>query len=65
MEDNNVIKLMKLLEKEFMYAAEQSIKFVEGNNSAGTRVRKTMQNIKNLSQEVRKEVQKQKNTVSA
>ena len=65
MEDNNVIKLMKLIEKEFMYAAEQSIKFVEGNNSAGTRVRKTMQNIKNLSQEVRKEVQEQKNTVSA
>ena len=64
MEDNNVIKLMKLIEKEFMYAAEQSVKFVEGNNSAGTRVRKTMQNIKNLSQEVRKEVQNQKNTVA-
>ena len=63
--ENNVIKLMKLIEKEFMYAAEQSEKFVEGNNSAGTRVRKTMQNIKNLSQEVRKEVQEQKNTVSA
>jgi len=65
MEDNNVIKLMKLIEEEFMYAAEQSVKFVEGNNSAGTRVRKTMQNIKNLSQEVRKEVQNQKNTVTA
>ena len=65
MENNNVIKLMKLIEKEFMYAAEQSVKFVEGNNSAGTRVRKTMQNIKNLSQEVRKEVQNQKNTVAA
>jgi len=65
MEDNNVIKLMKLIEKEFMYAAEQSVKFVEGNNSAGTRVRKTMQNIKNLSQEVRKEVQNQKNAVTA
>ena len=65
MEDNNVIKLMKLIEKEFMYAAEQSVKFVEGNNSAGTRVRKTMQNIKSLSQEVRKEVQNQKNSVVA
>ena len=63
--ENNIIKLMKLIEKEFMYAAEQSVKFVEGNNSAGTRVRKTMQNIKSLSQEVRKEVQNQKNTVSA
>ena len=63
--ENNVIKLMKLIEQEFMYAAEQSAKFVEGNNSAGTRVRKTMQNIKNLSQEVRKEVQNQKNSVAA
>ena len=32
-------------------------KFVEGNNSAGTRVRKAMQAIKSLAQEVRIEVQ--------
>jgi len=36
-------------------------KFVEGNNSAGTRVRKAMQNVKALAQEVRIEVQSQKN----
>ena len=36
-------------------------KFVEGNNSAGTRVRKCMQNIKSLAQKVRVEVQDQKN----
>ena len=36
-------------------------KFVEGNNSAGTRVRKAMQTIKSLAQEVRIEVQDQKN----
>ena len=36
-------------------------KFVEGNNSAGTRVRKAMQAIKSLAQEVRVEVQDQKN----
>ena len=36
-------------------------KFVDGNNSAGTRVRKAMQNIKKLAQEVRVEVQDQKN----
>mgnify|MGYP003144632072 CR=1 FL=1 len=63
--ENNVIKLMLQMEREFMAAASDSEKFVEGNNSAGTRVRKTMQNIKNLSQEVRKEVQNQKNTVAA
>ena len=36
-------------------------KFVDGNNSAGTRVRKVMQQIKNLAQEVRLEIQEQKN----
>ena len=35
-------------------------KFVEGNNSAGTRVRKAMQAVKALAQEVRLEVQHQK-----
>ena len=37
-------------------------KFVEGNNSAGTRVRKAMQTVKSLAQEVRVEVQNQKNS---
>ena len=36
-------------------------KFVEGNNSAGTRVRKAMQKVKALAQDVRVEVQDQKN----
>ena len=36
-------------------------KFCSGNNSAGTRVRKAMQTIKNLCQNVRVEVQEQKN----
>ena len=36
-------------------------KFVDGNNSAGTRVRKAMQTVKSLAQEVRIEVQDQKN----
>ena len=37
-------------------------KFVEGNNSAGTRVRKAMQAVKALAQEVRVEVQDQTNS---
>ena len=37
-------------------------KFVEGNNSAGTRFRKAMQAVKALAQEVRVEVQDQKNS---
>ena len=36
-------------------------KFVDGNNSAGTRVRKAMQAVKSLAQEIRVEVQDQKN----
>ena len=37
------------------------IKFIEGNNSAGTRVRKAMQVVKQLAQDIRIEVQEQKN----
>ena len=37
------------------------IKFIEGNNSAGTRVRKAMQTVKQLAQDIRVEVQEQKN----
>ena len=36
-------------------------KFIEGNNSAGTRVRKAMQRIKAMAQTIRVEVQDQKN----
>ena len=61
--ENNVIKLMQQLEREFIAAAQDTEKFVEGNNSAGTRVRKCMQNIKSLAQRVRVEVQEQKNSV--
>tara|TARA_R100000995_G_C3357968_1_gene66016 strand:+ start:226 stop:426 length:201 start_codon:yes stop_codon:yes gene_type:complete len=35
-------------------------KFVDGNKSAGTRVRKAMQTVKALAQEVRVEIQDQK-----
>jgi hypothetical protein len=36
-------------------------KFIDGNNSAGTRVRKAMQAVKSLAQDIRVEVQEQKN----
>lgn len=41
------------------------VKFESGNNSAGTRVRKNMQAIKNIAQEIRLEVQQVKNSVTA
>ena len=40
-------------------------KFEDGNASAGTRVRKNMQTIKDLAQKVRVEVQEKKNAVLA
>ena len=36
-------------------------KFIGGNNSAGTRVRKAMQEVKKIAQNIRTEVQEQKN----
>tara|TARA_R110000868_G_scaffold69337_3_gene204303 strand:+ start:282 stop:491 length:210 start_codon:yes stop_codon:yes gene_type:complete len=48
-----------------LVALEQGIndleKFEDGNSSAGTRVRKNMQTIKDLAQKVRVEVQEKKN----
>ena len=35
--------------------------YVKGNSAAGTRVRKGMQDLKNMSQDIRKEVQDMKN----
>ena len=63
--ENNVVTLMRQMENELMGACHDAEKFAGGNGSAGTRVRKYMQAIKNLAQEVRKEVQEQKNSVMA
>lgn len=61
--ENEVIKLLQQMGKELSDIEIDAEKFVEGNNSAGTRLRKAMQNIKNIAQEVRVEVQNQKNSV--
>ena len=62
---NDVTKLYN----EMLVTLERGIddldKFNDGNKSAGTRIRKTMQNVKNLAQQVRVEVQEQKNAVVA
>lgn len=41
-------------------AQQEGKKFFEGNKSAGTRLRKTLLEIKNLSHEIRKEVSEAK-----
>ena len=50
--------------RELVMSLEEDFeKFYEkGNNAAGTRVRKGMQELKNLAQEVRLEVQDKKNS---
>ena len=63
--DNEIVELLEDMETQLTNAAEDSTKFILGNNSAGTRVRKAMQNIKNLAQHVRIAVQAQKNGVPA
>jgi len=62
---NEIIETLENIEHQLHGAAEDAIKFDQGNNSAGTRVRKAMQNIKGLAQQVRLEVQAQKNGVPA
>jgi len=63
--ENELNTLMSEMDAEFHNATIESEKFSNGNNSAGTRLRKHMQNLKNLAQRVRTEVQSQKNAVTA
>ena len=58
---NKLDSLYDKLQNEINDCQSDVTKFVEGNNSAGTRVRKAMQNVKALAKEVRIEVQNQKN----
>ena len=62
---NEIIETLENIERQLHEAAGDAMKFEQGNNSAGTRVRKAMQNIKGLAQQVRLEVQAQKNGVPA
>ena len=59
---NNLDTLYDKLQNVINDSQSDVTKFVEGNNSAGTRVRKAMQTVKSLAQEVRVEVQDQKNS---
>ena len=54
-------KIMELVQQ----LEADEIKFESGNQSAGTRVRKTLQQIKKVCQEGRKEVQNAKNSEAA
>ena len=56
-----LIQLMAAMQDEMYSAHEEMDKFINGNKSAGTRVRKHMQSIKGAAQNVRTGVQEMKN----
>ena len=58
---NNLDTLYDKLQNVINDSQSDVSKFVGGNNSAGTRVRKAMQEVKRLAQDIRVEVQEQKN----
>ena len=62
---DEITKTLHNMSEQLATAINDAEKFDAGNNSAGTRVRKAMQNIKSLAQNVRLEVQSQKNGVMA
>tara|TARA_R110000824_G_scaffold175156_2_gene353452 strand:- start:339 stop:530 length:192 start_codon:yes stop_codon:yes gene_type:complete len=62
---DEITKTLHNMSDQLTEAINDAEKFDAGNNSAGTRVRKAMQNVKSLAQNVRLEVQAQKNGVMA
>ena len=54
-------ELLDVMQDEMHSAHEEIEKFMNGNKSAGTRARKSMQTIKNAAQNVRVTIQEMKN----
>ena len=59
----NLEELLDEMQDEMHSAHEEMEKFMGGNKSAGTRVRKSMQSLKTMAQNVRKQVQERKNNM--
>ena len=59
----NLEELLDEMQNEMHSAHEEMEKFMGGNKSAGTRVRKSMQSIKTMAQDIRKQVQERKNNM--
>ena len=62
---NDVTRLYNKMCLTLEKGIEDVEKFEDGNKSAGTRIRKNMQDVKNLAQQIRVEVQEVKNAVTA
>ncbi len=59
----NLEELLDEMQNEMHSAHEDLEKFAGGNKSAGTRVRKSMQSIKSMAQDVRVQAQEVKNSM--
>ena len=59
----NLGNLMENIKDEVSVAMHEADKFSAGNKAAGTRVRKHMQTIKGIAQNIRVEVQETKNNM--
>ena len=57
----NIIENLKKMQDVINLAMTDGEKFDKGNNAAGTRVRKHMQELKNMAQDVRVKVSEIKN----
>lgn len=57
----NIIENLKKMQDVINLAMTDGEKFDKGNNAAGTRVRKYMQELKNMAQDVRVKVSEIKN----
>ena len=62
--DNKVFDTWNGINGIMENSQEDLTRFINGNKAAGTRLRKHMQNVKHLAQEVRLEVQQQKNSIT-
>ncbi len=58
-------QIFETIKKTVAEAEAEVTKFNDGNNAAGGRVRKAMQELKDLAQELRKEVLETKNSRKA
>ena len=58
----NLEEIVDLMQDEMHDAHQEIEKFMNGNKSAGTRARKSMQTIKEAAQNVRKQIQTIKNS---
>ena len=61
--EDQLIQTLAAMQNELTAATQEALKFNNGNNSAGTRVRKAMQNLKAQAQVVRVGVQEIKNSL--